>query len=115
MEYYFCLEFLYIFLHHIHMGFTYVLKGCSFPYILPKKRTKIDQVRAEWQLAKRCGGQNQKLQKLIFLDAELHWLHRCVKGVKFAVRLDQWWFLQLLILTPPLFNNVYLKNPSIDF
>ena len=22
MEYYFCLEFLYIFLHHIHMGFT---------------------------------------------------------------------------------------------
>ena len=28
---------------------------------------KIDQVRAELQLAKRCGGQNQKLQKLNFL------------------------------------------------
>ena len=30
-----------------------------------KKCMKIDQVR-------RCGGQNQKLQKLIFLDAELN-------------------------------------------
>ena len=61
MEYFFCLEFLYLFLHHIHI-FTF----CK------KKHMKIDQVRAEKQLAKRCGGQNQKLQKLIFLDAELH-------------------------------------------
>ena len=30
----------------------------------------IDQIRAELQLAKRCGGQNQKLQKLNFLEAE---------------------------------------------
>ena len=37
-----------------------------------KNRMKIDLVRAEKQLAKRCGGQNQKLQKLIFLDAEMH-------------------------------------------
>ena len=36
-----------------------------------KNRVKIDQVRAELQLAKRCGGQNQKLQKLNFLEAEL--------------------------------------------
>ena len=28
MEYYFCLEFLYIFLHHIYMGFT-CSKKCS--------------------------------------------------------------------------------------
>ena len=45
------------------MGFTFS-KGCSFPYILPKNRMKIDQMRAELQLAKCCGGQNQKLQKL---------------------------------------------------
>ena len=32
-----------------------------------KKSMKIDQVRAELQLAKHCGGQNQKLQKLIIL------------------------------------------------
>ena len=35
MEYNFCLEFLYIFLHQIHMG-LHVLKDCSFPYILRK-------------------------------------------------------------------------------
>ena len=33
MEYYICLDFLYIFIHHIHMG-LHVLIGCSFPYIL---------------------------------------------------------------------------------
>ena len=36
-----------------------------------KKRMKIDQVRAKLQLDKRCWGQNQKLQKLSFLEAEL--------------------------------------------
>ena len=35
MEYYFCLEFLYILLNHIHMV-LHVLKDCSFPYILQK-------------------------------------------------------------------------------
>ena len=50
MEYYFCHDFL---------------------YILQKKRMKIDQVRAELQLAKCCWGQNQKLEKLNFLEAEL--------------------------------------------
>ena len=35
MEYYFYLEYLYIFLHHIHMGVT-CFKGCSFPYVLQK-------------------------------------------------------------------------------
>ena len=115
MEYYFCLEFLYIFLHHIHMGFTCSKRLFISLHFAKKKRMKIDKGIAEKQLAKRCGGQNQKLQKLIFLDAELHWLHMCEKGVKYAVRLDQWWFLQLLILTPPLFTDAYLNNPSVDF
>ena len=35
MKYYFCLEFLYIFLQDIHIGFT-CSKNCSFPYILQK-------------------------------------------------------------------------------
>ena len=47
------------------------LKGCLVPYILQKKRTENDQLIAELQLAKRCGDQNQKLQKLNFLEAEL--------------------------------------------
>ena len=34
---------------------------------IAKNRMKIDQVRADLQLAKHCGGQNQKLQKLIIL------------------------------------------------
>ena len=34
-------------------------------------RMKIDQVRAELQPVKSCGGQNQKLQKLNFLETEL--------------------------------------------
>ena len=37
-----------------------------------KTRMKIDQVRAELRLAKRCdGSQNQKLQKLNLVGAEL--------------------------------------------
>ena len=71
MEYYFCLDFLYIFLHHIHIGFT-CSKRLFISLHFAKNRMEIDQVRAEKQLFKRCGGQNQKLQKLIFLDAELH-------------------------------------------
>ena len=114
MEYYFCLEFLFLFLHHVLMGFT-CSKNCSFPYILQKTAWKSIRGEQNNSLPKRCGGQNQKLQKLIFLDVELHWSHRCEKGVKCAVRLDQWGFLQLLILTPPLFNDVYLNIPSVDF
>ena len=57
---------------------------------------KIDQVRGELQLAKRCRGQNLKLQKLNFLiflamDAEFNCLD-CIgvkNGLKCAVRLDQ--------------------------
>ena len=71
MEYYFCLEFLYIFLLHIHMDVN-CSKRLFISLHFAKNRMKIDQVRAEEQLAKRCGGQNQKLQKLIFLGAELH-------------------------------------------
>ena len=63
----FCTYFFIIFTWVLHL-----LKGCSFPYILQKKeRIKIDQVRAELQLCKRCGGQSQKLQKLNFLEPEL--------------------------------------------
>ena len=39
MGYYFCLDFLYIFLHHIYVGFIR-LKGCSFPDILKKMHGK---------------------------------------------------------------------------
>ena len=53
------------------MGFT-CSKRLFISLHFAKKRMKIDQVKVEKQLAKRCGGQNQKLQKLIFLDAELH-------------------------------------------
>ena len=53
------------------MGFT-CFKRLFISIHFAKPHMKIDQVRAERQLAKRCGDQNQKLQKLIFLDAELH-------------------------------------------
>ena len=66
MEYYFCLDCLYTFLHYIHIGFTFA-KKLFISLHFAKKRMKIEQVRAELQLAKRCGGQNQKLQKLNFL------------------------------------------------
>ena len=46
MEYYFCLEILYIFLHHIHIGFT-CSRGLFISLLFAKKRMKIDQVRAE--------------------------------------------------------------------
>ena len=48
------------------MGFTFSNKlVISLHFAI--KRMKIDQVRAELQLAKPCGSQNQKLQKLNFL------------------------------------------------
>ena len=80
MEYYFCLDILYIFLHYIHVGFTFS-KKLFISLHFAKICMKNDQVRAELQLAKRCGGQNQELQKLNFLEAELPWLHRCEKKV----------------------------------
>ena len=46
MEYYFCLEFLYIFLLHIHMGFT-CSKRLFISLHFAKNRMKFDQVRAE--------------------------------------------------------------------
>ena len=70
MEYYFCLDFLYIFIHYIHWVLHF-LKGYIKSLHFAKKRMKIDQVRAELQLAKCCWGQNQKLEKLNFLEAEL--------------------------------------------
>ena len=42
MEYYFCLELLYIFLHHIHMGFT-CSKRLFISLHFAKNRMKIDQ------------------------------------------------------------------------
>ena len=48
------------------MSFT-CSKRLFIPLHFTKNCMKIDQVRAELQLAKRCGGQNQKLQKLNFL------------------------------------------------
>ena len=52
MKYYFCLDFLYIFLHYIHMDLTCSKRLFSSVHFA-KKRMKIDQVRAEVQLAKR--------------------------------------------------------------
>ena len=52
------------------MGFT-SSKRLFLSLHFSKIRMKIDEVRAELQLCKRCGGQNQKLQKLNFLEAEL--------------------------------------------
>ena len=46
MEYYFCLDFLSIFLHHIYMGFI-CSKRLFISLHFAKKRMKIDQVRAE--------------------------------------------------------------------
>ena len=63
MEYYLRLDFLYIFLHYIHMGFTFS-KRLFISLHFAKTRMKI---------------QIQKLQKLNFLDAELPWLHWCEK------------------------------------
>ena len=45
-DYYFCLEYLYIFLHHFHMS-VHVLKRLFISLYFTKKRMKIDQVRAE--------------------------------------------------------------------
>ena len=65
MVYYFCLDCVYIFLHYIYMGFAFSKWLFISLHFAKKKRMKIDQVRAELQLDKRCGGQNQKLQKPI--------------------------------------------------
>ena len=52
------------------MGFTYS-KTLFISLHFAKNCMKIDQVRAELQLHKQCGGQNQNLQKIHFLVAEL--------------------------------------------
>ena len=54
MEYCFCFDFLYLFLHYIHMV-LHLLRDSLFPYILQKKRMKIDQVRAELHLPNTVG------------------------------------------------------------
>ena len=71
MEYNFCLDFLFLFLHYIHINIAFS-KRLFISLHFAKKCMKIDQVRAELQFAKRCRGQNQKLQKLNFQEAELH-------------------------------------------
>ena len=47
------------------MGFTFY-ERLFISLHFAKKRMKNDQVRAELQLAKCCGGQNQKLQETQF-------------------------------------------------
>ena len=69
MEYYFFLDFLYLFLHYIHMSIKFPKRLFIFLHFA-KKRMKIDQGRAELQFVKCCRGQNQKLQKLNFQEAE---------------------------------------------
>ena len=48
------------------MGFTFSKRLFISLHFAKKKRMKIDQVRAELQLAKRCGDQNQKLRETQF-------------------------------------------------
>ena len=76
------------------MGFTFSKRLFISLLFAKKKRMKIDQARAELQLAKRCEGQNQKLQKLNFLillalEVELLDCIGVKKCVKCAVRRDQ--------------------------
>ena len=52
------------------MSITFPKKVVHFLTFCKKKRMKIDQVRAELQFVKCCRGQNQKLQKLNFQEAE---------------------------------------------
>ena len=66
MEYDFWLEFLYIFLNHNHMDFTCFKKVVHFVTFCKKTHEN----RSGESRMTAC--QNQKLQKLIFLDAELH-------------------------------------------
>ena len=65
----FALIFLYLFLHYIHMSITFP-KRLFISLHFAKNRMKIDQGRAELQFVKCCRGQNQKLQKLNFQEAE---------------------------------------------
>ena len=65
MEYYFCLDFLYIFLHYIHMGFTSP-KRLFISLHFAKSHMKSDEVRAELQLCKRCGGSKSKVAETQF-------------------------------------------------
>ena len=69
MEYYICLDFVYLFIHYIHMSITFP-KGLFISLHFAEKRMKIDQGRAELQFVKCCMGLNQKLQKLNFEEAE---------------------------------------------
>ena len=61
MEYNICLDFLYIFFHYMHICFIFSKKLYTISLRFAKHLMKIDQARTELQLAKRCGGQNQKL------------------------------------------------------
>ena len=89
MEYYLCLDFLYLFLHYIHMSITFP-KRLFISLHFEKKRIEIDQGRAELQFVKCCIGvkikscRNSISMKLNSIDSiELK------KGVKCDVMLDQ--------------------------
>ena len=89
MEYYFCLEFLYIFLHHIHMGVTCFKR--LFISLHFAKKTALKSIRCE---------QNDSLPNAVGVKIKrcrnsFSWTLNCIdyigvkKGVKFAVRLDR--------------------------
>ena len=112
------ITFALIFYTYFFIIFTWVLhflKGCSFPYILQKTAWKSIRGDQNYSLSNAAGVKIKSCRNSISRKLNCIDCIELKKGVKCAVRLDQCWFLQLLILTPPLFNNVYLNNPSVDF
>ena len=69
MEYYFCLDFLYIFLHYIHVGFTFSkMLFISLHFAKKKKTNEKRSGESRITACQTLWGQNQKLQKLNSLD-----------------------------------------------
>ena len=68
MEYYFCFEFLYIFLHHIHMGFT-CSKRLFIPLHFAKKPHENRSGESRITACQTLWGSKSKVAEM---DAELH-------------------------------------------
>ena len=114
MEYYFCNDFCtYFFI--IFTLVLHLLKGCPFPYILQKNPHENRSGESRITACQTLCGSKSKVAESISWKLNSFDCIGMKKGVECAVRLGQWRFLELLILTPPLFNNVYLNNPAVDF
>ena len=78
MEYYFCLDFLYIFIHYIHMGLTCSKRLSISLNFAQKNRMKIDQVKADNSLPNAVGVKIKSCRK------SFSWTLNCIDciGVK---------------------------------